>query len=470
MPRDDLVELLATCRDTRNRWLRYQIIQNRRTDILAEAILGYQVIPTVHFPIIRHQAIHPQSLVLAFRGAGKTTTGTIADAILSVLIDPNVRILLASKTLQNAQDFLKEIKGHFEHNDRLREVFGDYVGKGQWDERSIEVAKRTEHRKEPTIMTVGADGAVASKHYDIIYPDDLVEEENSRTEHMRNRLRDWFYKVLMPCLEPPEAGNPLRGGLRMGGTRYHPEDLYGYVMAREMKGKTLIIPALDEAGASTWPAKFPAEFFEQKRENHGTIIFNAQYQCDCEAMKGEIFQYEDCHRHPDKDFPNEHEMRVYQGVDLAIGEREANDKFAQVVIGITADDHIWVLDYEEGRFRFNKQTERILKLYDKWKPVWCGVESNAYQAAQLHNLKDRDPNFRGLKIQTTKDKRTRAWKLTPHFEAGRVHFRQSAHLLIERLVSFGPSYRYKDLFDAFDLAVQASARRKAKRRKAVGLI
>lgn len=470
--KERLVEILSQSRELYNAWVKYQVLQNRRTDILAEAVLGYEVIPQLHLRMIIHQWQHPQNQILGFRGSGKTTIGTVVKIIHLILDDPNIRILLGSKVLTNAQDILKEIKSHFESNEIFKEIFGNYVGDKQWDERSIEVRPREIHTKEPSIMTVGVDGAVASKHYDVVFPDDLVEEANSRTQHMRDRLKRWFYTVLMPVLEPPDPRFPHRGELNISGTRYHPEDLYNHLSKNEMKDTTLVLPAINAAGQSTWPSKFPLKFLERKKKN-SIIAFNAQYQCDCEAMEGEIFRFDDLHTHPDSEFPSLSKMAVYQGVDLAISAKEKADCFAQVVVGINKDadgkDHIWVLDFEEAQLRFNQQTDHILKFYNDFDVVKCGVESNAYQLGQLHNLKKEDPNFRGIPLYTTKDKVTRAWKLAALCEAGQIHFRRKHHKLIEHLLRF-PNHRKKDLFDALDFAVQIGIRRQKKKRSRLGLI
>lgn len=470
LSRDKLLELIIVAREYRNEWIRWQVIYNKRNDILASVLLGYEIVPTLHWRIIKHHAKYSQTMVLAFRGAGKTTTATITDAIGNIIRNPNVRILIASKTLQNAQDFLKEIKGHFESNPNFREVFGNWVGRRQWDERSIEVNRRTVSAKEPTVMTVGADGAVASKHYDVLYADDLVEEENSRTEYMRKRLHNWYYSVLIPCLEPPDPMFPERGQLRISGTRYHPEDMYNHLQKHELAKSTLTIPAITPEGESTWPSKFPVEYLKNKMINMGMVIFNAQFQCDCEAMKGEIFNYDHFIIENSTTYPDLGACKVYQGVDLAIGEKESNDMFAQVVIAVK-DGHVWVVAYDEGHYRFNEQSDRIIAFYKKYMPIWCAVEANAYQMAQLHNLKDRDPTFRGMRVITMKDKVTRAWKLTPLFESGRVHFKREHTLIMERLVTRSSTAKKNwDMFDAFDLSVQASQRKSAKRRENLGLI
>ena len=53
------------------------------------------------------------------------------------------------------------------------------------DTREIVVAPRRSTAKESTITCVSVTGPVASRHYDLIIADDIVDEENSRTELQR---------------------------------------------------------------------------------------------------------------------------------------------------------------------------------------------------------------------------------------------------------------------------------------------
>ncbi|MEZ4871309.1 MAG: hypothetical protein R2827_03480 [Bdellovibrionales bacterium] len=46
---------------------------------------------------------------------------------------------------------------------------------------------RTSDNKEDTIETIGIGGALASKHYDLIIADDLIDEANSMTEGQREK-------------------------------------------------------------------------------------------------------------------------------------------------------------------------------------------------------------------------------------------------------------------------------------------
>lgn len=469
-----------------NAWIRDMVLNHHRRDILANLVLGYEVQPH-HLRIMRHQHRWRKSMVLVWRGAGKSTVGTIVECIFQILLDRNRRILLASKTGGNAEGFLAEIKGHFEKNERLREIFGDYVGTEQWGNDAIIVLGRTKPFKEPTINTVGIGGAVASKHYDIIIADDLVDEENSRTKHQREKMLDWWYKVLMPTLEPPidpkrykKPGDRFIGGLKVIGTRYHYEDLYGHLITRQSDGTggelvgapTLIIPIEDNDGNPVWPEKFSKEHIEELRSG-GIIRFNSQYMCDCDAMKGVIFQYDSCVVVKPEEMPDLETLLIYQGVDLAISEETENDMFAQVVIGIDSSPAklVYVLHYEEKQIRFAQQTKRILAVGRQWKALRTGIEANAYQAAQVHQVEDfqaqegaGEHQLNVVPIYTLKDKITRGQKLQAKlFEAGRIRFLPGQSKLIEHLVLF-PNHRLKDLFDALDIAVSTAEKRKRKAR------
>jgi predicted phage terminase large subunit-like protein len=288
---------------------------------------------------------------------------------------------------------------------------------------------------------------------------------------MREKTKTWYYQSLDPTLEPPDPRVPHRGEHHRLGTRYHFDDLYGHLIENELRDHHQIIPAMDADGRSPWPDKYPPEWFMKKKKQAGIIIFNAQYQCDTEAMKGEIFQYDQCQLVEPENIPSN--LRTYMGVDLAITEQETNDQFAIVIIGMDADQNRYVLDFFAGHLRFGAQTRKIIELYEKYDPIRCCIETNAYQKAQYHHLQDEyGKDIRLKPVEQDKDKITRAWKLEPIFEDMRMFFKKGGnmHLLIEQLVLF-PNYRYKDLFDALDLAVKASKIKKRKgRRREPGVI
>ena len=467
--RDELTQRWIQAREAQNEWLRRQVIDYDRVDILAEELLNYQLQP-FHKLMLHYSLRHPISLQLAFRGAGKTTSVEIVRIIHDIVKDKDVRILIVSKTQGFATDILREVKQHLEENERFREVFGDLVGEGKWTDTEITVKGRSKPMKESTVTCVGIGGQLIGKHFDRVYGDDLVDEDNSRTENGRNGTKTWYYKVMHPTMEP-------HCELHLFGTRYHFSDLYGWLIDNEMADCHQIIPALDEQGRSPWPEKYPSSFFRTKRDNLGLVIFNSQFQCDTEAMRGEIFELdwmgEPCSL---SDVPAK--ARYYAGIDLAIKTTEAHDLFAMCGIAVHGPD-IWVVSLFAGHLTFSQQTTKIREWWetgmggvcDKRRIVSFGIETNAYQDAQYQRLKEQYPDMVMKPITTLKDKVTRAHRLAGRFQEGRVHICKSVwNLLVDHLLQF-PGGRYKDVFDALDLAVTTAYKKRRSRRSGeVGLI
>ncbi|KXH75413.1 MAG: hypothetical protein AM326_03415 [Candidatus Thorarchaeota archaeon SMTZ-45] len=462
--REDLLDLLSHYKSMGNELIRRLVLEKNRIDILAKVVLGYEVKP-FHLSMMQFQFRHPDSLQLAYRGCGKTSLCTVTKTIHYLLKDPNLRILLASKTTGNAKGFLKEIKTHFEKNALLEEIFGVYYDPHRvkkWDEYEIEVVPRTSTAREPSVFCIGVDGTLVSKHFDILIDDDLIDDENSRTEHMRAKTKTWYYKILDPCLEPPDNEVEHRGEHHRLGTLYHYEDLNNYLMKNELKNSFQVFVGVDAKGRCPWPEKHSPKWFEEKRKKSGAIIFAAQYLCSTEAMKGQVFHYDDCQVIDDRSLPAE--LRIFMGIDLATSEKDQNTnaQFAIVVIGVCNEGNIYVLSRYLRHIGFPKQIRKGIDYYERYDPIRAGVEANAYQLAFYQQMKDLDKDYRFVPIYTDKDKMTRALKLTPLFEGKKVFFRKDMDDLIDQFVLF-PGYELRDGLDAFDMAYRASKIKKRKK-------
>lgn len=474
LERSQLVTVLEQYRTASNEWLRRMVIEKNRIDILASVILGYEVKP-FHIAMLRWQFLHPESLQLSFRGGGKTTCCTTARAIFYFCKNRDFRLVLGSESKGNAAGFLREIKGHFENNEKLQEVFGTFYDPhivGKWDTYEIDVVGKKHFGKEASIMCTGIDASVTSKHFNAGIYDDLAVEENSRTENMREKTKTWYYKTWTPLILPPDPKIEHSGEHHGLGTRQHPEDIYGHLEENELKGHVQKIPALNEREMSPWPDKFKPEFFKEKRRRMGIIMFNAQYQQDVEAMRGEVFQYDECQQLDDKDWPELSALRVYMGVDLAVGEKDKHDMFAISVVGIRGsiskrDFYSYLLDFYLEHLRASRQPDKVLEYYDKWKPLRTGIEANQYQDVLRQVVKERRPSMVCFPIHTSLDKRTRAWKLAPLFEDKRAFFRSKGiHArAIDHLVRFPGGKGSKDYFDSYDNAIRAARKKMGRRRR-----
>ena len=448
------------------------LIQNASLEIAYYLVCKYvtkRSVQNLHKSIISNISSHKSTLDLAPRGFGKSTVGDVDYCITRILRDPNIRIMIGSKTQTQAEAFLKEIRTHFEQNMDLIRIFGDWkTSKSNvWNDREFTVNKRTLIKKEGTVTALGASGAVISKHFDIIMGDDLVGLENARTEGQRSSLKEWFYSSLVPTLEPD-------GELHLLGTRYNPLDLYEDLIKSGNYSVNIqrAIQIIEGKEVSLWEDKFSLENLRQKRAESGKIIFNMQYQNDTELAKGKIFKaqyfkyYEEYKL--DYDFQTAKVMvknaegieqwikvRVYMGADLAISEseNENNDYFVLMVVGVDADRNVYVLEYVKERLSFNSQLQTIINYGRNKYPMVerLGVETVAYQKSLAQELR-RLSLLPIININTSKDKVTRAMRRSANFENHKVFFREGMDDLEECLLLF-PEVDHDDLFDALDFAM-----------------
>lgn len=423
----------------------------------------------LHASIIHNVSDNQASMDLAPRGHGKSTIGDVDFCITQVLRNPDIRIMIGSKTQTQASAFLKEIRTHFEQNVNLIRIFGDWKKSRDnvWNDKEFTVNRRTVIKKEATVSALGASGAVVSKHFDIIIGDDLVGFENARTEAQRKVLKEWFYSSLYPTLEPD-------GEIHILGTRYSPMDLYeDLIKSKNYKVNVQqAITVKDGQEYSLWESKFSLEKLRSIREEAGLIIFNMQYQNNTELAKGKIFKYKYFKHFEEYDIdydlnrvrvkvldsqgvPYWIPVRIYMGADLAISEDETsnNDYFVLMVIGVDKNKNVYVLDYLKERLTFNAQLNAILDYGKNKFPMVerIGVETVQYQKSLAQEIR-RLSLLPVVNIQTSKDKVTRAMRRSALFENGKVWFRIGMDDLEECLLLF-PEVDHDDLFDGLDFAL-----------------
>lgn len=466
-----IVEEMLEQADNKDAIIKYLIL-NSSFEIAYYLVCKYitkRNVQGLHKSLIANISSNTSTLDLAPRGFGKSTVGDVDYNITRILRNPNIRIMIGSKTQTQAEAFLKEIRTHFEMNVDLIRIFGDWKKSKDnvWNDREFTVNRRTVIKKEATVTALGASGAVISKHFDIIIGDDLVGLENARTERQRANLKEWFYSSLIPTLEPD-------GEIHILGTRYNPLDLYEDLIKSGNYRVNIqrAIQMVDGKECSLWADKFSLEKLKSIRAESGKIIFNMQYQNDTELAKGKIFKakyfkyYEEYKL--DYDFQTAKvcvknaegieqwiKVRVYMGADLAISESENsnNDYFVLMMIGVDDSKNVYVLEYVKERLSFNSQLNTIISYgRDKYPMVErVGVETVSYQKALAQELR-RMSLLPIININTSKDKVTRAMRRSANFENGKVFFREGMDDLEECLLLF-PEVDHDDLFDGLDFAM-----------------
>lgn len=424
----------------------------------AKEELGYAQLTELHLSWFDILLRERHVLLLAPPGHMKTSACTMAYPLFRLTEDPNMKILLVNEVLDNAKGFLREIKAHLTKNERFRERYGHWdLTADTWTEERIQIP-RTEIRKEPSIAIASVLGTVVSMHPNLIVVDDPCSNRNTQTPHQRLKVINWFQKDLLPRLDDDT------GQIVVIMPRWHTDDLAGFIMNdpgfAHWKVINLAAEWTDEAGQHhiLLPEKFTKENLNRIKAQIGTATYNCLYLNDPSGQEGSDFKLAWIESGRYDHVPND--LTVFAGVDLAIGRKESNSRFAYCVIGINRAGDAFILDGYRGRIPFNDQLKVVKRIHRLHHPRLIAIEANAYQSAFIESLRT-DPETRLLPIKdvfTQGDPQARVRGLAPLFENGAIRLPKSegaswVQNLEEELLHF--PHGSDDLLDALWLALQA---------------
>jgi len=430
-------------------------------------------------------------VVIAPRDHGKSEVFTHTLPLWSYLNNRDVRILIAAKSKDQATKFLSVIKQDFEKNEKIKKDFGD-LKDNPWQDSKIYLKRNpTVSLKDPSVEAVGVLGGITGAHFDLIVCDDLLDDENTRTERKRQSVMTWFKGTLEPLLEP-------NGRLFVVGTRKHYKDMYQYLLNNDVwkhlecqyniagdhrrcgyksiikepkyditydhENKINDIKIIGDYSILL-PEKFTITELIIRKISMGSQLFNSEYQNDPTGLEGllldeEWLQYYTSVTDLDK---LTFKMRV-MAFDLAISEKdiEGGDYFAGIFIGLTNDNKFYILDYIREHLDFPSQVRKIQSWYDLqtsfgWKPDVVIIETNAYQKALSQHLKSIT-TLPILEKKQDKDKYTRLLEISPYFESKRVFMREDMTDIMDEYKMF-PRGDHEDLLDAIQMAMSEIIKR-----------
>jgi len=153
----------------------------------------------------------------------KSTVLTINYVTYRLSVDPNVRIIIVSKTQSMARKFLSAIKTRLSHPNwtKMQVSFGPNGGykadSPTWSADMIYLgAGRDSGEKDPTVQALGFGSQIYGARADLIILDDVVMNANA---HEWEKQIEWLQKEVITRLG-------RHGKLLIVGTRVAPIDLY----------------------------------------------------------------------------------------------------------------------------------------------------------------------------------------------------------------------------------------------------
>lgn len=332
---------------------------------------------------------HDRVVIWGFVESGKSAQ-VEARIIHALGRDPSLRIGLVGKTHKQAEKTLKKIATMIRSNPTVREVFPHLKPGTPWRDNAITV-QRPVVARDPSIQVIGVAGTVLGARLDQAYLDDVVDLENSKTEHGRTSLRDWILNTLF---------GRLTAGARVVviGNAYHPEDLMHFL--EKLEGwKGFRFPVMDpRTGEPTWPERWPVERIEEKRKEVGPLEFARTMMCQPRSEDDSRFKRADidiCLRRgiglganfatsfdgwrPDWPLVEKERCRFYVGVDLAVQIHAAADISAIFCIAVHPDGTRELVGLESGRWPAQEIIQRIGAAYRRWRGAIVVIENVAAQ-------------------------------------------------------------------------------------------
>lgn len=349
----------------------------------------------------------------------KSSIITFGKTIQDILIDSEITIGIFSHTRPIAKGFMSQIKLEFEGNELLKSLFPDVLWGSprtespRWSLDTGLIVKRKSNPKESTVEAYGlVDGQPTSKHFSLLVYDDVVTIESVSTPEMISKVTN--------ALELSYNLGTMNGRRRFIGTRYHFADTYKTIMDRKTAIPRLY-PATEDGTESGEPVLLEAEQLRTKRRDMGPYTFGCQMLQNPISDKAQGFRLEWLKYWKPEKFS---QMNLYLLCDPASKKKKGSDYTAMVVVGLGADQNLYVVDMIRDRLNLTERTNLLIELHKTYKPKATGYEEYGKDSDIEHieyEQAHQGYRFNIIPIGGKMKKEDRIRKLIPDCEQGRFY-------------------------------------------------
>ena len=382
----------------------------------------------------KHQVVTPVG-VAAPRGFAKTTITSFGYVIHQMLFKKRHFIIVGSDTKDLAADLTGYILLEFMENERIRQDFGWLL--------SADPALNDFEANGVRLLARGSGQRVRGlKHKqhrpDLVILDDLENDKNVRNPRLVDAKLKWINEAVYPAIDPG-------GSLFIIGTILARRSALAQIVhAKEppySTWKRRIYKAFQDDGTSLWPDLYPVPILMKQKEMMGSLAFNKEKQNEPVDEEGAFREQWIVAYTPEQ--IADQTLSRYGWFDPSVGSGESSDYKAIVVVGLNADQLLYVLHAFIRRCSLDTALSHIFNLHREHPFVQFGVEDNVFQKLLLNEI-DRMAGQFGFNvpvrgITNTLAKETRVSGLSPLVERGRIRFNLAEGdqaLLKEQLIMF----------------------------------
>lgn len=323
------------------------------------------------------------------------------------LHNQDVTQLLAFETITNAKKKVGEIRWHFEENELFRTIFPEIAFNGTeapWNNDCLKIRRATDKGRrveEGTFEALGVGGALQSRHYDIVWEDDLVGKKAIESEQEMEKTIRW-HELLHGAFV--NATEQIRFGV---SNRWGCNDLNSYIRKNEdfvfYTRSAWEIDAETGTEVSTFPERYSIEGLRniQKRMN--------RYDFSCQYLNSPILPGEQ-----EVVLSSLHKYKVMEDgkIVCACGftcyasqllryihydpynAKGVNSKSCPAipVVGTSIDKHIFLLEYFMGKGSYAKVYDKLYEFNDRWRPYIFTYEDVGHQNMTEFHIRQMEKN------------------------------------------------------------------------------
>lgn len=458
--------------------------------------------PDFHAEICHHvdSNFYQKIALKVFRGGAKTT---LARVILSkrVAFGISRTILVISETAEHSYETVKWLKRAIEREDHWSQDFqlerGDKYENPNgserytWRDDKIQIVNRSvlDELGRPLVITIVGTGIFGQSRGlniedfrpDFILLDDVIDEDNAKTEDQRNKVNERIYGAVMNTLAPrSEAPTSM---VLMLQTPLHSEDAIE-LSAKDPEWLHLKYSCFLPNGESRWPARFPTAELQAKKQgfinrnmlsvwmremevtitNNELAFFNRQWiDSTLVLIPGYVDQetwLENNNRYPSG-------MGFYMGVDPTPPPKETQQnsshdlrRLDKAVIQIIGCYGGHVYDMETYQTKSPNPVEfitKILELAKRWRVAEIGFESLLFaRTTKFYLEQEMLKKSEYYRVRPVEDRRKKSDRirqtLSDMWFGGRLHIRKGNTGILNEAYAY-PDVDHDDHLDALCIAL-----------------
>ena len=365
--------------------------------------------------------------------------------------------MIISDTYTQAAEFINALKDEFEHNPKIKWLFGNMRG-DDWQDGEFVLSNGIKYAAKGSGMKIRG---IRHRHTrpTLMIFDDIENDENIKSAEQRQKLYHWFTKAAIPAL--------ARGGRAVViGTILHFDSLVNKVMKQQdvfKSWQTRVFYAItteeDGTERALWPEHRSLEKLRAMRDDPsdqdfiGSITFAQEYQHKPFSEEDAIIQPDWIKECEPSQVPDKHtRLARVLTIDPAASERQTADFTAMIVADLYTDGNVYIRAIRNQRTSPSVTADTVRELDEIYKPQVIGIEKGALGLV----FRDLLEGLPVIGLEPDKDKVRRLLAVSRFFEAGRVYTVkniQNGQAFREQLIEF-PKGTHDDMVDAAAYAVR----------------